>query len=82
MKKAVKRAELSNLDDCAGLPTSVEPYIDPAFLKLYDPEIADLDPKKKIDLAMETEKIALADPRINNSHGASFTTSEGAFILV
>lgn len=82
MKKAIKRAELSNPDDCAGLPTSVEPYVDPTLLNLYDPEISDLDPKKKINLAMETEKIALADPRITNSHGASFGTSEGAFILV
>ncbi len=82
MKKTLKRAELSNPDECAGLPDSVEPYVDPASLNLYDPQIAHLEPKEKIKLAFETEKIALADPRITNSHGASFGTTEGAFILV
>jgi PmbA protein len=82
MKTAVKRAELASPDDCAGLPDSVEPYVDPASLNLFDPEIVQLEPKEKINLALQTEKIALADPRITNSHGASFGTSEGAFILV
>ncbi|MCX7974847.1 MAG: TldD/PmbA family protein [Candidatus Aminicenantes bacterium] len=81
MRKAVKRAELANKDEWAGLPTPTEPYPDPASLCLYDPEIACLEPRKKIELAFETEKIALADSRITNSHGASFGSSEGAYIL-
>lgn len=82
MKKAVKRAELANADDCAGLPSMVEPYQPPDLLNLYDPQITQLDPRKNIALALETEKIALSDPRITNSHGASFASSEGAYILV
>jgi len=40
-----------------------------------------LDSKRKIALAKETEKIALADKRISNSHGASFTTREIKTVL-
>jgi PmbA protein len=40
-----------------------------------------LDSKTKIRLALETERIALADKRISNSHGAGLTTSEVRSIL-
>ncbi|MCK4264334.1 MAG: TldD/PmbA family protein, partial [Candidatus Aminicenantes bacterium] len=50
-------------------------------LKLFDSEIRKLNSKTKISLAMETEKIALKDKRITNSHGSSFETREIKSIL-
>ncbi len=81
IRNAVQRAELSSRDACAGLPESFLPAVDPAGLDLNDPEIAALDPQTKIILAVETERIALSDPRIVNSHGSSFDTHEGHAVL-
>lgn len=81
IQNAVKRVELSSADEYAGLPALSSLRVDPASLKLYDPEISALDSKTKIRLALETERIALADKRITNSHGASFITNEGMSVL-
>ncbi len=81
MKAAIQRATIANPDGYSGLPSSLEPHVDPASLKLYDPEILAIDPRSKINLALETEKIALSDHRISNSHGANFATSVAAIIL-
>lgn len=77
---AVKRAGLANRDDCAGLPETL-PSLDPQILDLYDPAVEGMDPQTKIDLARETERIALADKRITNSHGASCNTHVGHAVL-
>jgi PmbA protein len=71
---AIRRAELASRDECAGLPELDGNEIEISSLKLYDPEIPVLGPKEKIELALETERIGLADKRITNSHGASFET--------
>ncbi|NOR12736.1 MAG: hypothetical protein GQ545_05735 [Candidatus Aminicenantes bacterium] len=71
---AIRRAELASRDECAGLPQLEGNQIETSALLLYDPEIPVLDPKKKIELALETERIGLSDKRITNSHGASFDT--------
>ncbi len=78
---AIKRASLASFDENSGLPplSPIRVYI--PSLKLFDPEIGELDPEKKIALAVETEKIALADRRITNSHGSSFETKEIKIIL-
>jgi PmbA protein len=76
IRNAMRRAELANPDEFAGLPGLSENRVDPATLGIYDPEIPVLDAKTKIALARETERIALADKRIVNSHGAGFGTSE------
>jgi PmbA protein len=76
VRRAVKRAELANLDEFAGLAPLSPKKIDIAGLRLFDPSIASLDSKTKIRLALETEKIALQDKRITNSYGASFVTNE------
>jgi PmbA protein len=81
LKNAIKRAVLANSDKFAGLPPPSPKKIDVSSLSLYDPEIPSLTSKKKIDLALETEKIALLDKRITNSHGASFVTNEVKIIL-
>lgn len=80
VRNAVARAQLGSLDECAGLPPPAELKIDAAALDLFDPEVAGLDARRKIHLALETERIALADQRITNSHGASFVTNVGTVI--
>ncbi|NIO48363.1 MAG: hypothetical protein GTN73_02830 [Candidatus Aminicenantes bacterium] len=76
VKNAVKRAKLASPDEFSGLPALSKKRIDISSLRLFDPEIPNLDSKKKIALATETEKIALKDKRITNSHGSSFETRE------
>jgi len=76
VKNAIKRARLASPDEFSGLPTLSKKRIDISSLKLFDPEIQSLDSAKKIALATETEKIALEDKRITNSHGSSFETRE------
>jgi len=76
VKNAILRAELANPDEFAGLPIPKPGVIDIPNLNIYDPEISELATEKKIALALETERIALSDKRISNSHGASFETKE------
>jgi len=74
IRNAVRRAELASRDECAGLPQLEKKHIESSSLLLYDPEIPLLDPKDKIALALETERIGLSDKRITNSHGATLET--------
>jgi PmbA protein len=76
IKNAIQRAEFASSDDYAGLPYLEESALDQSNLDIFDPEISELTSLKKIALALETEKIALSDKRITNSHGASFETKE------
>ena len=80
-KNAIKRAELSTPDEFAGLPELKKMDSDVDSLKLYDPNILSLESRKKIDLALETERIALKNKAITNSHGSSFETREVQTIL-
>jgi len=80
-RNAVQRAELSNRDPFSGLPELSPLRVDPESLDLYDPEVQTLDAIIKIDLALETERTALADKRITNSFGASFGTHEIRSVL-
>jgi PmbA protein len=81
VKNAVRRAALGSRDDCAGLPSLSSVEIDIPSLRLFDPEVAELQTSRKIGLALETERIALGDKRITNSHGASFITNEVTTVL-
>ncbi len=78
---AVNRVEMGNPDEFAGLPEKQRIETDIASLNLYDPKIPKLSADEKIKLALETEKIALSDKRINNSHGARCRTYEIRRIL-
>jgi PmbA protein len=78
---AIKRAELSSPDEFSGLPSLPRKDVDITALELYDPEIPALSPRKKISLALQTEKIALSHKGITNSHGASFETKEVRTLL-
>ena len=81
LKNAIRRAELANPDEFAGLPKFQAETIEHSDLNIYDPAISELSSEKKIGLALETERIALSDKRISNSHGASFVTREIHTIL-
>ncbi len=81
VNNAIRRATLANPDEYAGLAAPTTPPPDVSFLDIFDPEIPELDSRRKISLAKNTEKIALADKRITNSHGASFETKEIRSIL-
>lgn len=81
IRNAIQRAAFGSRDEHASLPPHVPEKIDISSLKLSDPEIRELDAAKKIQLALETERIALEDKRITNSHGASFVTNEVKTIL-
>ncbi len=81
VRSAIQRAAFGSRDVCAGLPPPTTEGIDISSLNLFDPRIKELEAAKKISLALETERIALADKRITNSHGASFVTNEFTTIL-
>lgn len=81
IRSAVGRAELAQADEYAGLAELAATRVDPAALDIFDPEIPALEARTKIGLALETERIALADRRITNSHGASFSTNEVRSVL-
>jgi PmbA protein len=81
VKNAVKRAALGNPDECAGLPLLSPEKVEASSLRLFDPEVPGLEPARKIRLALETERIALEDKRITNSHGASFISNEITTVL-
>ncbi len=76
LKNSIKRSKLANPDEFAGLPIFKQRPFDVSRLNIFDPAISELSAEKKISLAMETERIALSDERITNSHGASFETKE------
>jgi PmbA protein len=81
VRNAVRRAELGNPDEFAGLAPLSKEQVDAASLNLYDPEIARLDSKTKIALARDTERAALRDKRITNSYGATFASNEIRSVL-
>jgi len=81
-RNAVRRAELGNPDEFSGLAPLAAERVDAAALRLHDPEIARLDSKTKIRLAVETERAALRDKRITNSYGATFASNEIRSVLV
>ena len=81
VRNAVRRAELAEPDPFAGLAPLTPSTVDPDSLKLYDPEVPTLDPQKMIGLALETERIALADKRITNSYGAGFSSDDARVFL-
>jgi len=81
VRNAVRRAELGNPDEFAGLAPLSKECVDAASLNLYDPAIAGLDSKTKIGLALTTERAALRDKRITNSYGATFASNEIRSVL-
>jgi PmbA protein len=75
VKKTVELAKITESKPWQGLPDfGAQPLAD---LDLYDAEIAAVPDDKKIAVAKEVERIAMAqDKRITNSEGGSFSNTE------
>ncbi len=80
-KNAIQRATLTQSDECSGLPSVHPVEADISSLKLSDPEIPLLDINDIISLAVDTEKIALQNKKITNSHGANLEIHDMEKIL-
>jgi PmbA protein len=80
IRKAIELARITEPKPWQGLP-DFGPQ-SPADLDLYDSGLASVADDRKIVLAREVEKIAMAeDKRITNSEGGSFSDSEREFGL-
>lgn len=78
---AIERAKLLSDDEFSKLPDNETLNVDIDSLKLYDAASEAVEPKKKIALAIELEKIALKGANIKRSTGASFSNYVGSFYL-
>ena len=82
-RRAVALARFATPDPANGAPTAAE--VDAATagdLQLFDPLALEWSPGRKIELALELERAALAaDPRVSRSDGASVSSSGGAFAI-
>ncbi len=79
VRAALELAKITNDDPFAGLPEREDLGSAAAELKLYDDSVASLETDWKIEQARKAEETALAaDPRIENSEGASFDSHVGS----
>lgn len=83
-RRAVFLARHSSPDPANALATPAEAEGPPAGdLGLFDAEVLEFAPERKIDLALELERVALAhDPRIRRIEGAGVTSRDGAAAIV
>ena len=87
-RRAVALARFSTPDPCNAFVSPAESEDpaargDQADLALYDPAVLELPPEKKIEWALELERLARAfDPRIARTEGASVSTHDGASAIV
>lgn len=78
IKAALELAALTTEDPHAGLPEPDELGSLSGDLQMYSDDVARLETSFKIEHAVAAERAALAaDPRINNSEGASFDSYTG-----
>lgn len=78
--RGVVLARQSGADEFAGLPEGgLVMHHDPATLGLWDETLATMPTGRKIDMALEMERIVLgADERIKRTDGCAVTTQEGS----
>ncbi len=78
IKRVIEFARITTPDPANVLPDN------PAIAKvegLYDPQISRVPMEDKIELAKEVEKLAMKDPRITKSGGASYGEGEGEVVI-
>ena len=78
LKRAIAFEKLTTADDSNVLPASAE---SPAVEGLYDPAISSVPMEQKIRMAIDLEKLALSDPKITKSSGASYGEGEGEVFI-
>ena len=78
ISQAVAFARLSTPDESNVLPDDKEVS---EVTGLYDPGISEISLTKKIDLAVELEKLALSNPGITKSSGSSYNERESEVFL-
>ena len=78
IKMAIQFARLTSPDENNVLPgNSASQEVG----GLFDPAIAEVSIEKKIELARELEKLAMADPRITKSYGSGWNEGERAVYI-
>jgi PmbA protein len=82
-RRAVALARHSTPDEANGAPTPAEAGGEAnGALDILDPAAIELPVERKIDMALELERVALAaDPRIHRTDGAVVSSSGGAFVI-
>ena len=78
IRKAVAFAKLTTADENNVLPGNL-PHAD--IDGMYDPSIIGVPMDAKIDMALEVEALAMKDPRITHSSGASFGEGESEVFI-
>jgi PmbA protein len=82
VRAALELAEITSDDPFVGLPEPEALGKATTDLNLYDEAVANLDTDWKIEQARKAEEVALAaDPRIENSEGASFDSYVGSRVF-
>lgn len=82
IKRTVQLSEVADPKPWNGLP-DFQKEASQKDLDLWDPSISGIENDKKIDIAKNVEKIALAyDKRISKSYGSSFSDSESETTIV
>lgn len=80
---AVALAKLATPDESNALPSREDAGAAPdRALELFDERAAALPPERKIEMALELERLTLAhDPRIRRTDGASVSSGSGTFAI-
>ena len=78
VERTMAMAKVTSEDPASGLPEPGQLGRYPGDLDLFSGDVESLSTEERIQLARRAEEAALgADPRIRNSEGASFESSEG-----
>jgi PmbA protein len=81
-RRAVALARLSTPDPANALPTPAEAGSDGGDLGLLDRAVVALSAERKIEMALELERVALAyDPRIRRTDGAHVSSGSGISVV-
>lgn len=82
-RRAVALARFATPDEAQGAPSPAEAGEGPADdLELFDRAAAELSAERRIEMALELERVALAhDPRITRCDGSVVSSAQGAFAI-
>lgn len=83
-RRAVSLARFATPDSASGAPMPGEAGGDStADQELFDPAALELSSERKIEMALELERLALAtDPRVSRTDGASVMSAAGSYAIV